>query len=247
MSSRALFWLFCAALFAFAAGDRALALERSTVTAIGSNHLVVTTGGRKGTRVYTPDELADYEALVEGQEKVTATHDATSQEKLESDAWRAGTAQLTSRSQIGEKSASGNFQTEVCDGPVGQRQCSTISQPIAGSFTAASSNTPRTALQVARTRASTMYGCAGSSRRVSNNSCSLRTPTTVFDGPIRSSMGTVPGPRSGLGNFVTDIHASLLPLPAGLPFCRRTPAVLGTFINKLDASAFKGASDLIQC
>ena len=83
MSSRALFWLFCAALFAFAAGDRALALERSTVTAIGSNHLVVTTGGRKGTRVYTPDESADYEALVEGQEKVTATHDATSQEKLE--------------------------------------------------------------------------------------------------------------------------------------------------------------------
>ncbi len=82
MSSRPLLWLFCAALLA-AAGDRALALEGSRVTAIGPNHLVVKTEGRKGTRVYTPDESADYKALVEGQEKITATHDATSQEKLE--------------------------------------------------------------------------------------------------------------------------------------------------------------------
>jgi hypothetical protein len=69
MSSRPLFWLFCAALLAVAAGNRALALEGSTVTAIGSDHLVVKTEGRKGTRVYTPDESADYKALVEGQEK----------------------------------------------------------------------------------------------------------------------------------------------------------------------------------
>ena len=93
MSSRPLFWLFCAALLAVAAGNRALALEGSTVTAIGSDHLVVKTEGRKGTRVYTPDESADYKALVEGQEKVTETHNATSQEKLERcmESWDSGT------------------------------------------------------------------------------------------------------------------------------------------------------------
>ena len=93
MSSRDLFWLFCAALIAFASGDRALALEGSTVTAIGSNHLVVKSEGRKGTRVYTPDESEDYKALVEGQEKATATHDATSQDKLEQcmASWDSGT------------------------------------------------------------------------------------------------------------------------------------------------------------
>ena len=83
MSSRPLFWLFCAALLASAAGDRAVALEMSAVTAVGPDHLVLKTEGRKGTRVYTPDGSADYKALVEGQEKVTATHDASSQEKLE--------------------------------------------------------------------------------------------------------------------------------------------------------------------
>ena len=94
MSSRALFWLFCAALLAFAAGDRPLAQGGPTVvTAIGSNHLVVKTGGRKGTRVYAPDESADYKELVEGQEKATATHDATSQEKLDQcmASWDSGT------------------------------------------------------------------------------------------------------------------------------------------------------------
>jgi hypothetical protein len=52
----------------------------------------------------------------------------------------------------------------------------------------------------------------------------------------------------GWGNFVTDIHASLLPLAGGLALLQAHAwSVLGTFINKLDASAFKGASDLIQC
>ena len=81
MSSRPLFWLFCAALLAFAAGDRAVALEMSA--AVGPNHLVLKTEGRKGTRVYTPDKSADYKELVEGQEKAAATHDASSQDKLE--------------------------------------------------------------------------------------------------------------------------------------------------------------------
>ena len=93
MSSRPLFCLFCVALVAFAAGDRAVALEGSTITAIGLNHLVVKTEGRKGTRVYTPDESADYKDLVEGQEKATATHDAKSEEKLERcmASWDSGT------------------------------------------------------------------------------------------------------------------------------------------------------------
>jgi hypothetical protein len=52
MSSRALFWLFCAQPLAFAARDPALALEGSKVVAIGSNSLVVKTEGRKGARLH---------------------------------------------------------------------------------------------------------------------------------------------------------------------------------------------------
>jgi hypothetical protein len=53
----------------------------------------VKTEGRKGTRAYAPDESEDYKALVEGQEKATATHDATPQEKLERcmASWDSGT------------------------------------------------------------------------------------------------------------------------------------------------------------
>ena len=93
MSSSSPLWLFCAALLAVAAADRAVALERSTVPSIGSDHLVVKTEGRKGTRAYTPDESEDYKALVEGQEKATATDDVTSQEKLERcmESWDGGT------------------------------------------------------------------------------------------------------------------------------------------------------------
>jgi len=83
MSSRALFWLLCSLLLAFAARDPVLALERSKVSAIGSNPLVVKTEGRKGTRVYTPDDSVDYGALVEGQEKATATTESTAQQKLD--------------------------------------------------------------------------------------------------------------------------------------------------------------------
>ena len=83
MSSRALFWLLCALLLAFAVRDPVLALEGSKVPAIGSNPLVVKTEGRKGTRVYTPDDSVDYGALVEGQEKATATTESTAQQKLD--------------------------------------------------------------------------------------------------------------------------------------------------------------------
>ena len=84
--SRAFFWLLCALPLAFAPRDPALALEGSKVFAIGSNSLVVKTEGRKGTRVYTPDESVDYGALVEGQEKATATTESTAQQKTESTA-----------------------------------------------------------------------------------------------------------------------------------------------------------------
>jgi hypothetical protein len=83
MSPRASFWLLCALLLAFAARDRALALEGSKVPAIGSNPFVVITEGRKGTRIYTPDESEDYKALVEGQEKTTAGQDQNAKEKLD--------------------------------------------------------------------------------------------------------------------------------------------------------------------
>ena len=83
MSPWALSWLFCVALLALAARDQALALDASKATAIGSNPFVVKTEGRKGTRVYTPDETQDYKALVEGEEKALATHEPTPQEKLD--------------------------------------------------------------------------------------------------------------------------------------------------------------------
>ena len=83
MSTRALFWLFCAAVLAVAARDPALALEGSKVTAIGSNPFVVKTEGRKGTRIYAPDESEDYRALVEGEEKATGSPGQTAKEKLD--------------------------------------------------------------------------------------------------------------------------------------------------------------------
>ena len=82
MSPRALLWLFCAAPLAFAA-DHALGLEASKITAIISDPVVVKIEGRKGTRIYTPDETQDYKALVEGEEKALTTHESTPQEKLD--------------------------------------------------------------------------------------------------------------------------------------------------------------------
>ena len=52
-----------------------------------ANRLVVETEGRKGTRVYTPDESE----VVEGQEKATAAHDAASQEKQCMASWDSRT------------------------------------------------------------------------------------------------------------------------------------------------------------
>ena len=93
MSLRDLFWFLCALSLAFAAHNPALALEGPKVTASGSNSLVIKAEGRKGTRVYTPDDSEDYRALVEGEEKATATHEPTAQEKLDQcmGSWDTGT------------------------------------------------------------------------------------------------------------------------------------------------------------
>ena len=69
MSSRALFRLFCAPLLVLAARAPAIAFEGTKGFRAGSNSLVVKTEGRKGTRVFTPDDLGDYGAFVEGQER----------------------------------------------------------------------------------------------------------------------------------------------------------------------------------
>ena len=81
MSCRTFLCLVSAALLALA--DQALALEASKATAIGSDPLVIKIEGRKGTRIYTPDESEVYNALVEGQEKAIATSGTTSKEKLD--------------------------------------------------------------------------------------------------------------------------------------------------------------------
>lgn len=93
MSTHTLFWFFCALLLILSARDPALALEGARGFSAGSSSLVVKAQGRKGTRLYTPDQSVDYGALVEGQEKAAATHDATSQDKLDQcmASWDTGT------------------------------------------------------------------------------------------------------------------------------------------------------------
>jgi len=81
MSCRTFLCLVSAALLASA--DQVLALEASKATAIVSDPFVIKIEGRKGTRVYTPDESEDYNALVEGQEKAIATPGTASKEKLD--------------------------------------------------------------------------------------------------------------------------------------------------------------------
>jgi hypothetical protein len=83
MSSRALFRLFCALLWVLAARAPTIAFEGTKGFRAGSNSLVVKTEGRKGTRVFTPDDSGDYGVLLEGQEEATATTEPTAQQKLD--------------------------------------------------------------------------------------------------------------------------------------------------------------------
>ena len=83
MSSHTRLWLFCALPLLIAARDPAFALDASKVLATTFHPLAIKTEGRKGTRLYRPDESADYDALVEGEEKVTGTHEPTVEERLD--------------------------------------------------------------------------------------------------------------------------------------------------------------------
>ena len=63
--------------------EPAHAWRASKLSATGPNPLIVKIEGRKGTRIYTPDEAEDYAAVVEAQEKAAATHEQTAKEKLD--------------------------------------------------------------------------------------------------------------------------------------------------------------------
>jgi hypothetical protein len=78
-------WISCALFATFAVRGPTLALEGSKSFAAAANGLVVKTEGRKGTRLYRPDDTEDYDALTEAQEKgaATATHEQTPEERLE--------------------------------------------------------------------------------------------------------------------------------------------------------------------
>jgi hypothetical protein len=94
MSCRTLIWLLCALLSVLAAPDPTFALEGTADVAAGAGSLVVEAQARKGTRLYMQDQSVDYGTLVEGQEKATATRDASSsQQKLDQcmASWDTGT------------------------------------------------------------------------------------------------------------------------------------------------------------
>ncbi len=87
---RALVWFVPALLVVVAASvvvtasnEPAHAWRASKLFATDSHPLIVKIEGRKGTRLYRPDDSEDYDALVEGQEKAAAAHEPTVEEKLD--------------------------------------------------------------------------------------------------------------------------------------------------------------------
>jgi len=83
LASRTFLRPLCALPLVLAARDPALALDASKVFATGFHPLVIKTDGRRGTRLYRPDDSESYDPLVEGEEKATATHEPTPEERLE--------------------------------------------------------------------------------------------------------------------------------------------------------------------
>jgi hypothetical protein len=73
----------CALPLVLAARDPAFALDASEVFATGFQPLVIKVEGRKGTRLYRPDDSEGYDLPVEGKEKATATHEPTAEDRLE--------------------------------------------------------------------------------------------------------------------------------------------------------------------
>ena len=80
---RTFLWLLCALPLVLAARDPAFALDACKVFATGFHPLVIKTDGRRGTRLYRPGDTESDDPLVEGEEKTTATHEPTTEERLE--------------------------------------------------------------------------------------------------------------------------------------------------------------------
>ena len=80
---RALVWISCALLVILTPRERVLALEGSEAFALHSRAPIVNIEGRKGTRLYRPDDTEDFDALVETQNKATAEHQPTGEERLD--------------------------------------------------------------------------------------------------------------------------------------------------------------------
>ena len=82
-SFRSLPWFVSAFLVVATSNEPVRAWQASELFAAGPNPLIVKTEGRKGTRLYTPVESEDYDAMVEGEEKAAATREPTAEERLE--------------------------------------------------------------------------------------------------------------------------------------------------------------------
>ena len=83
LACRTFLWPLCALPLVLAARDPAFALDASKDFATGFHPLVIKAEGRKGTRLYRPDESETYDPLVEGEEKATATHEPTAEERID--------------------------------------------------------------------------------------------------------------------------------------------------------------------
>ena len=83
LASRTFLRPLCALPLVLAARDPAFSLDASKVFATGFHPVVIKTDGRRGTRLCRPDDSESYDPLVEGEEKATATHEPTPEERLE--------------------------------------------------------------------------------------------------------------------------------------------------------------------
>ena len=79
----ALPWFLSALLLVGAAQEPTVALQDLKVFTVGPNgrSFVVKTEGRKGTRLYRPDDSEGYDS--EAEEKATATHEPTTEERID--------------------------------------------------------------------------------------------------------------------------------------------------------------------
>ena len=81
----ALPWFLSALLLVVAAQEPTVAMQGSKVFTVGPNgrSFVVKTEARKGTRLYRPDDSEGYDPLAEAEEKATATHEPTTEDRID--------------------------------------------------------------------------------------------------------------------------------------------------------------------